>query len=49
MRIVKDTNIDFMSKTTLASSLSAILIIIGFASMIVNGGPKLSIDFKEVL
>ncbi len=46
MRIVKDTNIDFMSKTTLAGSLSAILIIIGFASMIVNGGPKLSIDFK---
>ena len=46
MRIVKDTNIDFMSKSSLALALSAILLIMGLISMVVNGGPKLSIDFK---
>ena len=46
MRIVKDTKIDFMSKSSLALALSAILLIIGLISMVVKGGPKLSIDFK---
>ena len=46
MRIVKDTNIDFMSRTFIASCISAVLIIIGAVSLITNGGPKLSIDFK---
>ena len=46
MRIVKDTNIDFMSRTFIASCISALLIIIGGVSLITNGGPKLSIDFK---
>ena len=46
MRIVKDTNIDFMSRTFIASCISALLIIIGAISLITNGGPKLSIDFK---
>lgn len=46
MRIVKDTNIDFMSKSSLALAASAILLILGLISMVVNGGPKLSIDFK---
>ena len=46
MRIVKDTNIDFMSKSSLALALSAILLITGLISMVGNGGPKLSIDFK---
>jgi preprotein translocase SecF subunit len=46
MRIVKDTNIDFMSKSSLALALSAILLILGLISMVVHGGPKLSIDFK---
>ena len=46
MRIVKDTNIDFMSKTFIASCISALLILVGAASLITNGGPKLSIDFK---
>ena len=46
MRIVKDTNIDFMSRTFIASCISALLIIIGAVSLITNGGPKLSIDFK---
>ena len=46
MRIVKDTNIDFMSRTFIASCISALLILVGAASLISNGGPKLSIDFK---
>ena len=46
MRVVKDTNIDFMSKTFIASCISALLILVGAISLISNGGPKLSIDFK---
>ena len=46
MRIVKDTNIDFMRATFIAGLLSAGLILVGFISMITNNGPKLSIDFK---
>jgi len=46
MRIIKDTNIDFMSKTFIASCISALLILVGAVSLITNGGPKLSIDFK---
>ena len=46
MRIVKETHIDFMSKTRLAGLFSAALIIAGIVSMVMNGGPKLSIDFK---
>ena len=48
MRIVKDTNIDFMSRTFIASCISALLILVGAVSLITNGGPKLSIDFKGV-
>ena len=46
MRIVKDTNIDFMSRTFIAGCISALLILVGAVSLITNGGPKLSIDFK---
>ena len=46
MRIVRDTNIDFMSKTTYAWFLSAVLLLLGLISLIANRGPKLSIDFK---
>ena len=46
MRFIKDTNIDFMGKTGIASVLSAILLIAGITSIVMNGGPKLSIDFK---
>ena len=46
MRIVKDTNIDFMRRTFIASCISALLILVGAVSLITNGGPKLSIDFK---
>ena len=46
MRIVKDTHIDFMSRTFIAACISTLLIIVGAVSLITNGGPKLSIDFK---
>ena len=46
MRIVKETNIDFMRGTFIAGLLSAGLRLVGFISMITNNGPKLSIDFK---
>ena len=46
MRIIKDTQINFMSRTFLASCFSAFLILSGAISLIYNGGPKLSIDFK---
>ena len=46
MRIVKDTHIDFMSRTFIAACISTLLIIVGAVSLISNGGPKLSIDFK---
>ena len=46
MRIIKDTNIDFMSKTHLTRILSLSIIALGIISLIINNGPKLSIDFK---
>jgi len=46
VRIIKDTQINFMSRTFLASCFSAFLILSGAISLISNGGPKLSIDFK---
>jgi len=46
MRLIKNTKINFMAKTTLASIFSIILIISGIGSIIIKGGPKLSIDFK---
>ena len=46
MRIVKETHIDFMSQRKLAFILSAVVLLSGIGSLVVNGGPKLSIDFK---
>jgi preprotein translocase SecF subunit len=46
MRIIKETHIDFISKTRLTGILSLVLIIVGLATMFMKGGPKLSIDFK---
>tara|TARA_Y100000590_G_scaffold64583_2_gene69556 strand:+ start:11965 stop:12894 length:930 start_codon:yes stop_codon:yes gene_type:complete len=46
MRIIKETHIDFMSQRKLALILSAVVILSGIGSLVVNGGPKLSIDFK---
>ena len=46
MRIVKKTNIDFMASINLTKILSLIVITLGVVSLILNSGPKLSIDFK---
>tara|TARA_B100000214_G_scaffold369481_1_gene342613 strand:+ start:887 stop:1813 length:927 start_codon:yes stop_codon:yes gene_type:complete len=46
MRIIKETHLDFISKTFLAGCFSATLLILGLVSIIMNGGPKLSIDFN---
>jgi preprotein translocase SecF subunit len=46
MRIIKKTNIDFLRKTNITTLLSIFLISAGIISMVYNGGPKLSIDFK---
>ncbi len=46
MRIIKDTNIDFMKQMRLGFILSGVIIFIGLASLLLHGGPKLSIDFE---
>lgn len=46
MRIIKNTNIDFLGKTNITTIFSVLLILLGTISIILNGGPKLSIDFK---
>ncbi len=45
MRLLSKTNIDFISKQKLTGLLSIVLIIAGIVSLIMKGGPLLSIDF----
>ena len=45
MRILSKTNIDFNSKQKIMGFLSIALIVAGIASLIMKGGPLLSIDF----
>ena len=45
MRLLNNTNIDFISKTKFTLFLSLGIILLGIGSLIVNKGPKLSIDF----
>ena len=45
MRFLSKTNIDFISKQKIAGFLSIALIVAGIASLIIKGGPLLSIDF----
>jgi len=45
MRFLSKTNIDFISKQKIAGFLSIALIVAGIASLIMKGGPLLSIDF----
>ena len=45
MRILSKTNIDFISKQRITGFLSIALIVAGIASLIMKGGPLLSIDF----
>ena len=46
MRIIKDTSIDFMSKSHLTRIISLSIITLGIISLVINNGPKLSIDFR---
>ena len=46
MRILKNSNFDFMSKKFFALGLSGLIVFAGIFSLLINGGPKLSIDFK---
>ena len=45
MRFLSKTNIDFISKQKIAGFLSIALIVAGIASLIMKGGPLVSIDF----
>ncbi|MDZ7330885.1 MAG: protein translocase subunit SecF [candidate division KSB1 bacterium] len=45
MRIIKETNINFMGMTKAAIIGSVILISLGIISLIIKGGPKYGIDF----
>ena len=45
MRLLSKTNINFISKQKVTSFLSIALIISGIVSLIIKGGPFLSIDF----
>ncbi len=45
MRIIKDTNINFIGRRRIAITISIILILIGIVSLISHGGPKYGIDF----
>jgi len=45
MQLIKDTHIDFIGKSKMAISISVILILAGIVSIIIQGGPKLGIDF----
>jgi preprotein translocase subunit SecF len=46
MRIIKETHIDFMRQRKITLILSSLIILSGLGSLVMNGGPKLSIDFK---
>ena len=46
MQIIKhDINIDFVGKRKIALIVSAVMILVGLASLVVNGGPNYGIDF----
>jgi len=45
MRIIKDTNIDFIGMRKIAITISLILILVGVVSLIIQGGPNYGIDF----
>ena len=46
MQIIKDSKIDFINTSRFTILLSGALILAGIFSLIINNGPKLSIDFK---
>ena len=46
MQIIKNSKIDFLNNSRFTILLSGALILAGIFSLIINNGPKLSIDFK---
>ena len=46
MRLIKETNIHFIGQSRFAFFLSGTIILAGLISLFLQGGPKLSIDFK---
>ena len=46
MQIIKDSKIDFINNSRFTILLSGALLLTGIFSLIINDGPKLSIDFK---
>ncbi|MEE8335837.1 MAG: protein translocase subunit SecF [Candidatus Neomarinimicrobiota bacterium] len=46
MRIIKETHIKFSSQRKYGFLLSGFILLAGVLSLVLNGGPKLSIDFK---
>ena len=46
MQIIKDPKIDFLNNSSFTILLSGALILAGIFSLVINNGPKLSIDFK---
>jgi preprotein translocase subunit SecF len=45
MQLLTNTNLDFISKAKFSFILSMVLILVGVGSLIIHGGPSLSIDF----
>lgn len=45
MRLLKETNIDFLSKRKIALICSTIAIMVGIIATVIHGGPSYSIDF----
>lgn len=46
MRLIKETNIHFIGQSRFAFFLSGTIILAGLISLFLQGGPRLSIDFK---
>jgi preprotein translocase subunit SecF len=46
MQFLNDTNIDFLGRRKIALAASGIVILVGLASLLIKGGPSLSIDFR---
>ena len=46
MRFLKETKIDFLGMRRFGFVISGALILVGLLSLLLQGGPKLSIDFE---
>lgn len=46
LQLIKETKIDFVGKRFIALIISAVIIVAGLASLVIQGGPNYSIDFE---